>query len=536
MTGAPPLPESEADRCRWEVSAQRRRLLTGTWGPDALDREASFYDPSVREHLPPPELSRNPFLSLCLQVATLYDSPGQIVADDADEEEVERLVPETWWATMQERLKSQRGQNEALVRLDILGGAETAPELRRLAYRVVYADTVCDVVTDDEDPSRLLAVTELRPRRQPESGKWEWTWETFDIRNPAAPAFRIEAERQDSTGRTVRVDVTVEYAGSADYPYRDAGRPSDTEEADPGEAPEVEPEMVAGTPIMPYVLAHCRIGTHTWDPDTGIEIVSGTLTTAALWTMWVGGVRDNASPTRWVRDLNVLTQETSGGQLGISNRVVRHDPSTLLQLRSMANNQGGDIGQLPASMEPRTSAEAINLFVDGLGASWDISPDDIAPGSSGYALVLSRAGQRRARKRLEAPCRLADQIILATGARLLRGHGGATTLSTEPHDYQITYTEVERSPEEVKAIVDEVTMLRDAGLMTRRMALERVYPGLTPSQYEAIEEAIDEEKAAKTPPALAPGALPPRPPMPMPPDPRTPEPPGEMPADVEESE
>lgn len=478
-----PRPDSEEDRYRWEVSGQRRRLLTGTWGPDALDREAAFYDASVREHLPPAELSRNPFLSLCTQVTTLYDTPGSVSAgDDADEDELERLIPETWWATMQERLRFQRGQNEALIRLDIRGGADVPDLERRLTYRVVYADTVADVATDPDDGARLLRISELRERTRPGTTRCEWTWETFDLSDPAAPVFRIEAIRQTPSG-TERVDATIEYAGSNAYPYYEAG-----------------------APVMPYVLAHVRIGSHTWDPDTGVEIVSGTLTTAALWTMWVGGVRDNASPTRYARDLDILAQQVSGGSLGVSTQIVRHDPSTIMQVRSRGQT-AGDLGQLPATMEPKGAAEAIGIFVDGLGASWDISPDDVTPGSSGYAMVLSRAGQRRARTRLIPPCRLADQLILATGARLLRGHGGAVSLPTDPSEYQITYTEIETSPEEVKATVEVVTALRDAGLMTRRMGLERVYPGLTPEQYEAIEEALDEEAAAKT--AKAPAVAPP---------------------------
>lgn len=466
-----PIKVSDADQARIEAQGQRRRLLEGRWMVDALDRQVAFYSKESRNHLPAPDLSRNPVLEIVVQLATLYDDMPTLDAQGADEKAMERLVlPRVWQAVMADRLKHQIATNEALIRVDISADERAAD--RRLSYRVVYADTVTEVVRDPKDDRRLIGLRERRPRCVPGTSREEMTWETWDASDPKAPIFRIEAERKNEGGSAVMVDVTAEYSGSNAYPYSDAEGP-----------------------VFPYALAHARIGAHLWDCDSGAEVVSGALTGSALITMWVGGLRDNSSPPIYTKDLTILVQAASNQLVGASE-TVRMDNSTILQTVSKSGTTSGEIGRLPAGADPKSSFEAIELYFSGLGASFGIKPDDVSRGvaSSGYAIVLSRAGERRARKRLEGPCAVVDQIILSTGARLLNAYGG-TNLPTKPEDYAIAYAQLESSPEETKALLEETNGLLAAGLISHKMAMKRHHPNSSDEQIEEMLAEIAAEKA-----------------------------------------
>ena len=475
MSG-PPI--SDEDQARIEVQGQRRRLLEGRWMVDALDRQVAFYSAESRSHLPAPDLSRNPLLEIVTQLQ-LYDDRPTIRAEAAKPEDMARLVPGTWAPIMADRLKHQVGVNESLVRVDITGEPEAGR--RRLTYRVVYADTVTELVRDPKDDRLVVALRERRMRTRPQTNQSECTWETWDI-TTAPPTFRIEAERKlNGASQSTLVDVTEEYTGSLAYPYE-----------------------YQGAPVCPYILAHARLGAHTWDCDSGAEVVSGTLTGSALMTMWVGGVRDTSNPPVYVRDLEILVQGATNKLQG-STSVVRMDGSTVLQTRSMSTTTAGEIGRLAAGADPKASMEAIELYFAGLAASFGITGDDVSRGvgASGYAIVLSRAGQRRARKRLEGPCSVADQVTLATGAKLLNAYGG-TSLPTDPDDYAVAYKQVDLSPEDVTALLAETKELLALGLITQRMALKRHHPSLDDKELDTLAAEIEAEKAKKRPPMGAP--------------------------------
>lgn len=428
------------DASRWQWSSAILRMLDGEWDADAEQRLADFFAPEVRELLPPAELSCNPILSINAQKAVLYDDAPDVslAVEGGADLDLSPVLVEELWPLMQDRLLKQLAMQEAAVRLDWDRDTGTA------SYRVVPASLVT-CIADPKRPSVPLAVSEYRIRRTVGGDIEEWTVETWDVRDPKNPVFRIEAIDQ----RGKRVDVTATYyvdddgVPATDYPYRDT----------------------ACAPVLPYELYHARVGTSLWAPKRGREVVSGTLTSAALWTMWIGGVRDGAHPQRLLIDGTVATVATPKPSGGSQVRVVRMNPMAILEVKSDGAGRASH-GQWQPAMDPKTAGEAIEAFIAGLAVYADLSPSDISIGSqgkSGYAIVVSRDGLRRAQKRLVPPCLMGDRRLLAKAAKLANAYGGHA-LPEDPKAWRIKYADIGRTPDEVKAEREELVARRDQKL------------------------------------------------------------------------
>jgi len=463
-----PRPESRDDAERWDEQGKRWRLFEGEWEQDALDREAEFFSPEVREFLPRPELSRNVFASVNRQIAVLYDEPWEVRAGDADGDDLAVVLTEELLPLCQQRNLYTEGCNECLMRLDIRG----EPGKQYLSYRVVPAHmVVCQASKSRPDVPDV--VSELRPRVNPNTGLEEWTWETWDVSDPTAPTFKIESidergERTDVTDLYVRDETG---APSAAYPYKD------------------------GAPIFPYVLYHRRVSNRLWAPFAGMELPFGTLTSAAGWTMWLGGLRDGAYPQRYSIDCDVVGSATAkSGAVAVEYQRLNH--LMLLQLRSRGERQA-NVGQFQPAMDPKSFGEALADFDAGLAIYADVSPSDlqVSRGESGYAIVVRRDGVRRAQRRQMAPALLGDRLLLATAARLANAYLGAS-LPTEPAEWSIRYGILGQSPEERKALVDETLALLAAGLLDQVTAWMRLNPGATEDDAAAALARVGRVKAA----------------------------------------
>lgn len=454
-----PRPKDAEECARWEEQGLRLRLLTGQWAEDALQREADFFAPEVRSMLPPAETSRNAFKSCVEQVAILYDEEWQVSAKDTDSDMLSVVLTDTLLPLLQERHRIERGVNECFMRMDWEEGDT------QVQYRVLAPCFVACVEVDHK--RNLTHVEELRLRCL--SGNHQWTWEIWDITDPSSPYWRIEAVDD----RGVRIDVTADYSVSTEYPYFDK----------------------QGKPIMPYVLAHARIGAHTFDCHSGRELVIGTLTASALWTFWVGGVRDGAHPQRAVIDGVVEVTSAVNGQ-----NVVRMNPQTILQI---ASKKIGDqvmhaaIAQWQPAMDPAQAGKAIQDFEAGLCVSAGLSPADVSGGSSGqsgYAIVVSRDGLRRYQKKAIPPARFADKQILCIAARLANRYGDAALPET-PEAWSIQYAPIQQAPDEIRAETEQTEKYISMRLMSRVQAVQKLF-GL---QHEAAEEWIEEVDEAEQP-------------------------------------
>ncbi len=499
---ASPIIGSPDDQQRIDHSALRRRLVEGCWANDARTRHQQFFSNAVWSFLPPPDLSHNTHLVYTDALSTLYDvDPVVTIEMDEEGEEgapedetpehegLEAIVTPELWPLSQQRLRLTVSANECAMRVDVVKGA--------VKYRVVPPDTVV-MAAPPESPDRPHYVEEIRPRlRTHPDGKVEQitTIETWDVRDPAYPVFKIET--QDEQGR--RTDVTDEFwldesgMPRTDYPYRRAD----------------------GTPIFPYVLFHKRVQNALWDPYAGREVVEGTLTASALWTFWLMSVRDGAYPQRVTVDLDVdgSTITTPQGST-VGTAYVQMLPTGVLRFKSRGD-KSGTYGTFPPAMDPEVMGRAITEYEASLGKYAGIDQPDVAraAGSSGYALVISQDGKRRAQKRLETPCRMGDALLLATAAALANAYvEGVVGLPEDEDDYHVAYAPVRRSIEEIKAEMEEAKLLLDAGAIDQADFIMRLNPGMSREMAEKKVEAM-EAKAARRPP------MPPAPPARRPPAP-----------------
>lgn len=437
-------------------------MLRGEWTSYAMERESQFFDPSVRDTLPTPDLSGNVFSQVQTQLATLFDEPPVIMAEaDLADLQLPRLM-----SCLSEAHLYQRGLREVLIQVDVVTGTDGRA---KPLYSIVYPFHVCSVHTPDSDPSQPVALSRLRLRSGPSEDVW--TWDHWDCSEPYAPHFSITQPNEDG----IQVDVTVEYAGSAEYPYIDS----------------------EGVGVFPLVMLHARDGQQVWNPTTEEELVEGTLTAATLRTLMVAGSRDSAYPLRGIFDgvfesgRRVQIQDAVSG-VGVEQMVV--SPMSVLIGKS-TNNQKADTFQFDPAMDPLKFMEFVSAYEAGLSVYAGLSPADVSRGStapSGYSLVVSREGQAREKQKMMTPTRVGIQAILSTAARILNARN-STDLPEDPNAYQVVFRGMGKTPEQIKADLELIKVLREAGLMSRTEAYRLIHPESTEEEAQAKIAAIAAE-------------------------------------------
>jgi len=137
-----------------------------------------------------------------------------------------------------------------------------------------------------------------------------------------------------------------------------------------------------------------------------------------------------------------------------------------------------------------------------------LSPSDLTltQGQSGYAIMVSRSGQRRAQIQQEPAHRMGDQILLSIAARLSNSYA-ATTLPTNPRDWVISYPRPLDSQQERKALIENTSAELEIGTISKIEAVRITRPEVSTDE-EALQHLIkvaqDELKLAEAIAALTP--------------------------------
>ena len=354
-------PKNDDDRARWREQGLRRRLLTGSHIDDVRNEIESMFSKEIAVDLEiNPDLSRNPFLLIWQQLNVAYVEPPEVLTADPDADLASIVTPKLW-AQQQQTSLYTLAMGECLVRLDLRHWLKDT----EVSYRVVTPDVV---LLDSKigQPDMVGKVPEYRARHG-----GIMTREVWDIRDINNPVFRIEKQEKGEW-----IDSTNEFSPElvGQYPYRDT----------------------SGAPILPYILYHNRVGSQLFNWTQGSEISAGALRLAALFTHWGDGFTNAAYPQRYIIDL-----ESPGGHTktlgGQAVDVVSVDRKSILKFKSQGPG-GGSLGQFNASMDPLASIEALKVYEQGLAVYAGLNPSDLAvtqSAQSGYAIVVSREGQRR---------------------------------------------------------------------------------------------------------------------------------------------
>ena len=442
-------PEKQSDQDRWHEQALRHRLLTGAQADDVRDEIKTLFAGELAADLSiNPDISRNPFKSIFQQLNTAYSEPPEILIADGDEADLAPIVTPRLAAQQQQAALFALAIGESLIRLDFkhwLGATE-------VSYRVVPADVVV-IEPLPGQPDTPGMVKELRARGN------AWSWETWDIRDPQNPTFSI-TELDDGEW----VDATAKHAPELEgqYPYMDT----------------------SGAPILPYILKHKTVGSKIWNWTESAEVAHGTLRLAALWSQWCDSYTSSSHPQRWCLDVETqagITRQYNGQSI----EVIPTDRKSIIKFTSKGPS-GGSLGSFPSAMAPLEGADALRIYATGLSTYAGLNPSDlqVTQAQSGYAIVVSRDGMRRAQKRVEPSFRFSDQDLLATAARLSNFYLG-TKLPEDPRAYSIRYRALGQSIQERKALAEELKLELDLGLISKVEALRRLHP-----EIETEEEAM----------------------------------------------
>ena len=471
-----PKPADENVQQIWQHVQMRVDVMTGQWQEHADERMSEFFAPEVREFLPPAEVSHNPALSIVSGISTLYDEQPVVEAAGVRAEDIVVLAPAEMWAQAQELLDKTIACNDCL--------AFTGYQEGRGVFTKVVTLNEVELEADPSAPDQPNYVRHLEASRRPGTNTAEWTWTTWDMRDPENPVFRVEVE--DEAGEPK--DVTSVYAPKLERGW---------------------PFWEGGQPVWPWTAYHRRVATRLMTPYAGRELFEGTLTAASLKTYWLAGVRDGAHPQRFALDAEALmagdTSLTDGQAKGA--KVVRMNQMGIVQFKSVGE-RSGQLSQFSPALDPKSAGEAIAQFSAELAVYAGVSPSDVrlggSGGMSGYAISISRDGQRKERQKLVAPMSRSDRMRLATRARLLNAYTQGTKLPTDPEAYSIRYADVRRSLEEVKADLEEAKVLREEGLLGLVDAFMRFRPEM--SREQAIDRIVQdrlEERAIAARVAMA---------------------------------
>jgi hypothetical protein len=175
------MPDHRVDQDRWREQALRYRLLTGKHRQDVQQAIEDQFSHEIAADLEiSPDLSRNPYRLIFQQLNVAYMEPPD-VRIDGPEQDLHSIITPRLWAQQQQTSLYTLSMGECLVRIDWQHWADAT----EATYRVVQPDhVVVDALPNDPDqPGR---VEELRLRGE------TWTWEVWDVRDPAEPVFRID--------------------------------------------------------------------------------------------------------------------------------------------------------------------------------------------------------------------------------------------------------------------------------------------------------------------------------------------------------
>ena len=481
MTPAKPIAPTSEDSQRWEHSSLRKRLILGAWLEDLEDELARHLPPDRREAWGPADLSSNPFEQITRQLSVLYHETPHV--SNSQQLDISDLIGRNGlvtmaglWPLMQRAQQMILGMREAILRIDVVPPSQDYPLEGRLQYRIVTSDFVV-LESHPDQPDIPLYYCEYRLRSN-EHGD-EWIADVIDIRDPQNPSFTMH--KITSTGE-LGIDVSDDYMTGPmigeSYPWKDQ----------------------QGRPFLPVVLYHAEKTGHLWDPYTGSQMVYGSLTSATLYTLWLHLVRDSCWAQKWIAGLSVSgLNQMDQDQISRRSSIATDPSSILVFAQDPDSTTQPQVGTFQVPVDPGSLLESIAKYETRVALAAGLSPADISRQSgdprSGYALAISRSGQREAQKKFAPIFRISDEELLAKSAMLSNRYLGTNLPES---GYRVSYVSLPLSPNEITSQRQDIIEKMNAGLMSPVQAVMAMYDDL--DQLEAVQmlDQIRKDKAQYT--------------------------------------
>ena len=474
-----PMAKSQEEQNRWDHTGLRRRMILGAWEQDLEEELARHLPPDRREAWGPSDLSSNAFEQITRQLAVLYHETPAITNMNGDIDTLvgrEGLVTKSGlWQLMQRTQQMVLGLRECFIRIDVNPHSQTPARIPGIQYRMVTPDMVyCE--SHPDQPDFPVYYQEYRLRKD-DQGNFVWVCDIMDIRDLNNPSFGMFlCEKDGSLGQ----DVSELYMGhpthqGEDYPYRDT----------------------EGRPFLPVVLYHAEKTGYLWDTFTGSAQVYGSLASACYFTMWGHLVKSASWAQKYVAGLT-LAGLNSLDQNEIARRAsISTDPSSILVFTQDPDAQGQPlIGSFGIATDPNDLLESISKYEMRVALSAGLSPSDISRQSSdprsGFALAVSKSGQREAQKKFAPSFRMSDEELLAKTAMLANRFLGTSL----PEDgYRVSYHSMPLSPSEIREQRDDIIAKLQAGLISPVTAVMMMYDDMDAKEARDYLHTIRKERA-----------------------------------------
>ena len=478
---AKPQAPTNTDDERWKHSALRRRLLTGLWEQDLENELLRHLPTDRREALGPSDMSSCAIEQVTRQLAMLYHSDPNV----SNEGDISALVGRDGFMTksgyfqlMQRIQQMTLGIREMFVRVDVAPHhAGDVARVPGLSFRSVSPDFVIASASPDA-PDVPLYYQELRLRMDPESGDPIWVWDILDIRDANNPLFGMfEATPSGAIGK----DMSEVYMGHETmrgdaYPYRSRD----------------------GDPFLPVVLYHAEKTGQLFNAFDAAQLAYGSLTAACLFSFYVHCVRDNSWPQKWCAGLHISGLSQLENDLTGRRSAISTDPSSILMFQTDPDMQGQPLIGSFSYADPEKLLESISKYEYRVATAAGISSEVLRQSGdprSGYALSISRDGQREAQRRYAPVFRRADEEMLSKCAMLCNRFLGANLPES---GYRVVYTPLGLSPEEMRAQREDIIQKLTAGLISPVDAMQMLNPDLDPIEAKQQLERIRAERAQYT--------------------------------------
>lgn len=397
----PPVPRDQGEAARIEHTRFRRRMLQGVWRDDLQQRMRLNLGAVRAEAIGEPDMSANPFESVCAAASALYDRMPRIHQPDAASQTAMQAWTEAalLYPLMARVQRDVLGMRELFLRVSVhlVNGAP------RVTYTPAYADMVLPR-PDPRDPSRPIELLEYVARPNPQNGQPMWTLDEWSI--DGVPRHRVI----DVDG----ADMSEHYGLPAGGLHGDA-------------YPAIRQDGVA---ILPYATYHAAMTGCLLDPWYRAELVQGSLNVAVLWTFLIHCIRAASWPQRWISGGFVSGAAPEGN----IRRVVA-DPATILEILQDPGFEGQvSAGQWGSASDPKAVAEAVGLYEQRFTGYVELGSElwrRNADPRSGIALTLDRTGRIEAQRKYSPIFAPVDAEVLGITAVLVNRAMGAPLVAED---------------------------------------------------------------------------------------------------------
>jgi hypothetical protein len=316
-------------------------------------------------------------------------------------------------------------------------------------------------------PDLLSRAVELP---DPKSGKVAWFWQTWDLRRPSEPRYRIV----NATGK--RRDRTQEFGRSGDQ----------YEWVDP----------TTGRPFIPSTLYHAEDTGCLYDPDGWHELFDGTYM-VAMFASFFTHVMNNAS---WKQAVGINVNVRGGKATGDGDDQSRHvtaDPSSILMFDG---DESASISMLDTPADPGGVVEAIIVFADwvlsqvGMRAAAGNNRNQERP-ESGMAITVRGDSLVKTQQAFVEQFRAGDLQLLKVVAQVSNALGGPLVPPLPSNDWSIWYPAAPVTRDELVVKLDGQLKEVAENLRSRVDMLMEREPGLTrPEAIERLRRNAEENR------------------------------------------